>query len=285
MNINLVEDMSIKLDLEIREANGIPCELHREYLKQKKDLVLKSVAQCEQIDEFKSFKHAVEEEKDSLVSEDPDYFAKNDRSFVLHSAPAVTIRKQAKELENKIKTFNTKIKALKLEKESVDKELKTLLEKLENIKGYFELKFDDMMNSLNLKRQIYRKGAMNGNDINKLYQPSNIDKIVKVFVPVDIEISTTSTSSSQESQEMRVFSDTGIHEKVETLLTLFSQCYELFSANRPLFKHEVELLAFRCDQFGSWFPTNFLKQTSLRKFYVLNLQVPDKTALDCGNGG
>ena len=111
VSINLVEDLSIKLDLEIRKANGIPCELHREYLKQKKDLVLKSVALFEQIDEFKSFKHAVEEEKDSLVSEHPDYFAKNGRSFVLHSAPAVTIRKQAKELENRIATFNTKNKS------------------------------------------------------------------------------------------------------------------------------------------------------------------------------
>ena len=100
--------------------------------------MLKSVALCEQIDEFKSFKHAAEEEKDSLVSKQPDYFANNGRSFVLDSAPAVMIRKQAKELENKIATFNTKIKALKLEKESVDKELKTLLEKLENIKGYFK---------------------------------------------------------------------------------------------------------------------------------------------------
>ena len=139
VNINLVEDLSIKLDLEIREANGIPCELHREYPKQKKDLVLKSVALCEQIDEFKSFKHAVEEEKDSLVSDHPDYFAKNDSESICPPfSPSSDNTKTSKELENQIATFNTKIKALKLEEELVDKELKTLLEKLENIKGYFK---------------------------------------------------------------------------------------------------------------------------------------------------
>ena len=136
-----------------------------------------------------------------------------------------------------------------------------------------------MMNSPNLKRQIYHKGALNGNDINKLCQPSNIEEIVKIFVPVEMEISTASTSSSQESQEMRVFSDMDIQEKVETLLTLFSQIYELFSANHPLCKHEVELIAFRCYQFGSWFPTNFPEANLIRKFHVLTFHVPEKARL------
>ena len=66
---------------------------------------------------------------------------------------------------------------------------------------------------------------------------------------------------------------------METLLTLFPQCYELFSANRRLCKHEVELLAFRCYQFGSWFPTNFPEVNLIRKFHVLTLHVPEKARL------
>ena len=66
---------------------------------------------------------------------------------------------------------------------------------------------------------------------------------------------------------------------METRFTLFSQCYELFSANCPLCKHEVELLAFRCYQFGSWFPTNFPEANVICKFHVPTFHVSKKARL------
>ena len=113
----------------------------------------------------------------------------------------MTIKQETKELDNDTPTFSTNIKPLKLEEELADKELKQLFDNSENIKGSFKLQSDDMMLYLKLKRQIHHKRALNENDISKLCKASNTEKLIKVFVVVDIKTPTAPTSSSQESQK------------------------------------------------------------------------------------
>ena len=57
------------------------------------------------------------------------------------------------------------------------------------MKGPFQTKFDNSLEELNLKRQIYHKGALVGNDVAKILQPLNIRKIVRIrFKPLEINL-------------------------------------------------------------------------------------------------
>ena len=108
-------------------------------------------------------------------------------------------------------------------------------------------------------------------------QDDNILKVANVFVPVEIDICMASTSSSQDSQKTETFGIADIVQKVTTLLTMFSECYELYIvANRPLCKHEVEDLEYKCHAFGNWFPTSFPNENLIRKFHVLTFHIPEK---------
>ena len=75
---------------------------------------------------------------------------------------------------------------------------------------------------------------------------------------------------------MMEFSSETIKNKIHTLLTKFTLCFELYNKNRMLCKHEVSLLAIRCSSFGCWLPVNFNKESISRKFHVLTYHVPEK---------
>ena len=122
---------------------------------------------------------------------------------------------------------------------------------------------------MNLKRQVYHKGALVGNDVAKILHPENVGKIVNCFKPLRVNLP---------NGEHKVFSDQSRMNKVSTLLTKLSQCFQLYSPCTPLCRHEVAFLAVWCASFGYWFPIkfNFPKTSLLRKFYVLTFHVPEK---------
>ena len=98
---------------------------------------------------------------------------------------------------------------------------------------------------MDLQRKVYHSGTIVGDDVHRLTEKKNICKISQVFAPKKIKLSSGETKLCS-SHEKKV--------KIETLLNKFAQCFELYSVSRPLWKHEVSLLAIRCASIGSWFP-------------------------------
>ena len=84
------------------------------------------------------------------------------------------------------------------------------------MKGLFQTKFDNTLDEMNLKRQIYHKGTLVGSDIAKILQPIHIKQIVDIFMPIDIKL---------KYGEKRVFSD--LWAKISTLFTKLSQCFKI----------------------------------------------------------
>ena len=103
-----------------------------------------------------------------------------------------------------------------------------------NLKRPFQRKLDGVLERMNLKRQVYHKGAVVGNDVAKFLHPENIRKIVNCFKPVRVNL---------QNGEHKVFSDQRSMNKVSTLLTKLSQCFQLYSPSTPLCRHEVAFLA------------------------------------------
>ena len=134
--------------------------------------------------------------------------------------------KEVKQMDEKIKTLNKTIDAK-------TSELKELDKFIDSVKGPFKTKFDDLMNALKLKRQVYHSGTLVGNDIDKIYGKThrkNIIKFANVFTPVQIRL--------QDATE-RAFSSHMLKQKFFTLLFKFSKIYELMMLSRALRRHEV----------------------------------------------
>lgn len=177
--------------------------------------------------------------------------------FTTHTVEAVKARERARELkkgrdeqQHQAKQHQDQLKAAK-------EQLTNVVAKIHNLKGPFQKRLDGVLERMNLKRQVYHKGALVGNDVAKILHPENIGKIVNCFKPLRVNL---------QNGEHKVFSDQRSMNKVSTLLTKLSQCFQLYSPSTPLCRHEVAFLAVRCASFGHWFPINFPNTNLLQKF-------------------
>ena len=180
---------------------------------------------------------------------------------------AVKAREKARELRRTRDKQQVKGRQHQQQFKAAQDELAYINEKINVTKGPLETKFDNILDELSLKRQIYHKGALVGNDVAKILQPINIKQI---FKPIEIKL---------KHGEKQVFSDHKLMSKISTMLTKLSQCFKLYSASATLCPHEIATLAARCASFGRWFPINFLKTNLVRKFHVLTFHVPEKAIL------
>ena len=78
-------------------------------------------------------------------------------------------------------------------------------------------------------------GALIGPDVHKILKSDNIRKIGKIFK--------ATTFVKNDNADEAVFGSPRLQNKVITLLRKIQQCYTLYTANRSLCRHEVELLA------------------------------------------
>ena len=123
------------------------------------------------------------------------------------------------------------------------------------------------MVSMKLRRVAYHGGALIGPDICKIQLKPNYTKIANVFSLKSIKTS---------DLEAKVYSSLELRQKILTLFKKFSECYVLMTADRPLCKHEVEILAIRCVSLGNWFPINFPDENLKRKFHRIVFHIPEK---------
>ena len=189
--------------------------------------------------------------KSEIENDHPRYVLKDNGKLKDHSAPAKEIRKQVNTIMKEVKQMDEKIKTLNKTINAKTSELKELDKFIDNVKGPFKTKFDDLMNALKLKRQVYHSGALVGNDMDKIYGKThrkNIIEFANVFTPVQIRL--------QDATE-RAFSSHMLKQKFFTLLFKFSQIYKLMMLSRALCRHKVSLLTVRCYSLGNWFPVAF----------------------------
>ena len=71
--------------------------------------------------------------------------------------------------------------------EHTETQLEHMLADVEKEKGPFKVKFDEVMNSLKLKRVVYHSGALIGPDMYKTVQPQAIQLFGSIFEPIEIE--------------------------------------------------------------------------------------------------
>lgn len=180
---------------------------------------------------------------------------------------AVKAREKARELKKNKEQHQQQLKCHQDQLKASQDQLTTIHTTINNLKGPFQKKLDGTLEGLHLKRQVYHKGALVGNDVAKILNSNNIQKIVRVFKPLHVNL---------QNGEKTVFSDHTMMNKISTLLTKLSLCFQLYSPSTPLCRHEVAFLAVRCASFGQWFPVNFPNTNLLRKFHVLTYHVPEK---------
>ena len=148
--------------------------------------------------------------------------------------------------------------------------MKNNREWLEKRKGPFAKKFQESMDEMNLKRQIYHSGALVGGDINTLFSnKSNVNSISSVFAPATISLA---------KGIKKLYSSPHVVQKVNVMLHKFAAIYSLMSPSRALCQHEVLFLKIRCVSFGNWFPTNFPNENLKRKFHVVTYHVHEKAS-------
>ena len=259
--MKVVDKTLIGLDSEIKRKGGQHDAFTSLYERQQE--ILESCqeinAQIEDVDEKISH---LTQKRGEIAKERANFFNKNHKSYKTDLARGVRDRyaslgteKASQQKEKDKLKKSLKAKEAKLEK---------VMKELEETKGPFKQRLDNLLDSLKLKRAAYHSGALIGPDVKKLVTKANIRKLGDVFKPMKVSV----------QQDSEVFGTDALRVKMVTLLTKFRLCYELYTANRVLCRHEVELLSLRCASFGNWFPVNFPEENLKRKFHLLTYDVP-----------
>ena len=184
------------------------------------------------------------------------------------SKEARLVQKQYKELTATNLKLNKKQKETQRQSDSVLKNLTSAKDEFESKRGPFKEKLRSVLEGLHLERQAYHSRALVGNDVHKLTKTDTINKIAKVLKPFQVKL----PDGNQEK-----FSSVEKMNKIHTLLTKFGLCFELYTKNRPLCRHEMALLSVRCASSGCWMPVNYPEVVMIRKFHVIKQTIPYST--------
>ena len=123
---------------------------------------------------------------------------------------AVKAREKARELRRTRDKQQEKGRQQQQQFKAAQDELAHINEKINVMKGPFQTRFDNTLAELTLKRQIYHKGALVGNDVTKILQSTHIKQIVHIFKPIEIKL---------KHGEKQVFRDHKLMSKISTMLT------------------------------------------------------------------
>ena len=266
--LNVVEGEAIELDNEIKKREGkydafsIVFDRKKEILKNCQNINEK----IEEVDE--KIDHVVERKKE-IIQERGSFFKQNKGKYVNNSDLAKGVRKTFDNLgKEKVSLLDQKEK-LKKQLAAQEKKLSAVLDELKKITGPFKTRLDEVLEGMKLKRAAYHSGALIGPDVKKLVTKENIAKIGDVFKPMEMKL-----NKDGNFEVLEYFGTDALRVKIVAYLTKLRLCYELYTANRVLCRHEVELLALRCASFGCWLPVNFPELNLRRKFHLLTVDVP-----------
>lgn len=140
--------------------------------------------------------------------------------FLIRIVDAVKAREKARKLKRKRDEQQKQAKQHENLFKTSQEQLEQIHSKINTLTGPFQKRFDNTLEAMNLKRQVYHKGALVGNDVAKILHSNNVKKIVKVFKPLPVTL---------EHGGKEVFSDQKVMSKVSTFLTKLSLCFKLYS--------------------------------------------------------
>lgn len=245
-NVNIMEQMCVNLDGEVKSDEVEYCDRMKEKMRRRSDMC----AELVRLERARVNLESDLDESERMIDELKVNRARN--------------KEQILELKEEVKFFKSELKDNGREKIQVEEQITILVKQIDNDNGPFLESFHMLMDDLALKRVVYHSGALIGNDVKKTIRPLNIDKFAALFEPRDF----------QTANGVKTYSSMDISNKVKSLLTKFSQCYNLYHRNSPLCKHEVEELAYNCADYGEWFPIAFPEASVLRKFHLLTHEIP-----------
>ena len=269
--LNIAKNIAVSLDIDVRKENGLTSNGLIETYSEEHSFVSEIADLTNQIQHTESEITTLEENRIDVKTSYPQHFEKQNGKSLPQNQEAKACHQQFIELTKQLSENKSELKRPTKLKISKANELKELDKHISQIKGPLKTKFDNLMDSPNLKRQVYHSRALVGNDIDRIYGNSgrkNLNKIADIFRPTTIQL-------------LNGDKDFGSHilrQKVFTLLFKFAQVYQLLMISRVLCKHEVEILKIRCYSLGCWFPTSFPDETIKRKFHLLAYHVPEKTS-------
>ncbi|XP_072039374.1 uncharacterized protein [Amphiura filiformis] len=234
--LNIIEGEAIKLDKEIKDSEGHYDAFNVVY-ERKKEILLGCQEQKLKIEEVEEEINQVNERKRNIIKERAIFFKPDKKGRLNNSDIAVGVRERFAQL-------GKEKDALLKEKEKLEKSLKAqenklskVLAELDNIKGPFKTRVDDLLDSMKLKRAAYHSGALIGPDVKKLIENTNILKFSKVFEPIELKVHkhlySKSIRAEEEFEVLHRFGSEQLQVKLVALLKKFSQCYKLYTANRP----------------------------------------------------
>ena len=142
--------------------------------------------------------------------------------------------------------------------------------KLAAAQGPFLKIFHENLRKLNLKRCAYHGGALLGNDVHKLLQRHNFQRILLALKP---------QRHSVPGGAHETFGSLTDYQRAITLFSKLASVYKLATANRSLCEHEVVLLKVRCYSLGNFFPVNYPESSVKPKLHILAYHFAEKADL------
>ena len=238
--LNAIEKEAIKLDKLIKEMEGCYDGFESSF-QRKKEILVSCQAVKTKIEKVEEKISHVKERKKELIKERAVFFKKDKNGrYCNKSDLAVGVRDTYGKLDQEKDSLLKEKEKLEKQLKKLESNLSQVLDELMKTRGPFKARLDDLLAEMQLKRAAYHSGALIGPDVKKLVTASNIKKFGKVFKPMCL----MKANSSDET--LYTFGSMKVQVKVVTLLRKFKQCYDLYTANRPLCRHETELLALRC---------------------------------------
>ena len=263
--LNLIENKCIALDKGIKTNMG-QYDAFDAYYSQQKDILDKYKELEDKVIKIQS---KVRQAQENIVNikEDRSEFFEMTRggSYKKKSDLAKSVRDQVKKLEREIEDLHKEEDKITKEQSKKEAQLNKVNDELDKVKGPFKQRFDEVLDNMHLQRVAYHSGAIVGPDVYKITRTKNITKLANIFQPLELR---------GLNGMLVTYSSHELINKFSTLLYKFRACYTLYSANRELCRHEVELLALRCASFGCWVPMNFPDESLSRKFHLLVVDVP-----------
>ena len=261
------ETHAIEVDRQIRHFEGAPTIEMQNLLEKERELVQGKSQHESDLVFYKETHNIFQEDINEAKKENPSFFEKVNNAYVDKSRDAIECRKSVSDLRQEQICVEEHIKDLKKGIQTKIIAISEGRQLIEREKGLFQSRFDNAVEKLKLKRQVYHHGALVGNDVKKLMEKSSIKVLSNCFKPILV------TSPSGETYQ---FSTHALRQRLRHFHQKLSAALEYTMLERPLCKHEVTFLTWRVFSLGNYVPTNFEDFNISRKFHILTHHAPEK---------
>ena len=99
--------------------------------------------------------------------------------FIIHTVDAVKAREKARELKRQRDEQQKQAKQHENLFKTSQEQLEHIRSKINTLRKKKKKRFHNTLEAMNLKRQVYHKGALVGNDVAKILHSNNIKKLLK----------------------------------------------------------------------------------------------------------